>query len=98
METKGKVIKLQFENTKLKDKLLNSSIENCNLIGIIDDMQEEFLYILENIAEILSNNNYGNTEIKNRKAIEYVEKQIYILEKDIEISNKNELSLTPINR
>ena len=83
---------LEEKNKELEFKNFNTARENLNLIGALDDAQEEFLYILENIEEILSSNNYGQADIKIRKALEEIRYQKDIIEKDLEINN--ELSTT----
>ena len=80
---------LEEKNKELEFKNFNTARENLNLIGALDDAQEEFLYILENIEEILSSNNYGQADIKIRKALEEIRYQKEIIEKDLEINNES---------
>lgn len=80
---------LEEKNKELEFKNFNTARENLNLIGALDDAQEEFLYILENIEEILSSNNYGQVDIKIRKALEEIRYQKEIIEKDLEINNES---------
>lgn len=83
---------LEKKNKELELKNFNTSRENLNLIGALDDAQEEFLHILDNIEEILSSNDCGRADIKVRKALEEIRYQKDIIEKDLEINN--ELSTT----
>ena len=80
---------LEEKNKELEFKNFNTARENLNLIGALDDAQEEFLHILDNIEEILSSNNYGQVDIKIRKALEEIRYQKEIIEKDLEINNES---------
>lgn len=83
---------LEKKNAELEFKNFDTNRECLNLIGMLDDAQEEFLHILDNIEEILSNNDCGQPDIKVRKALEEIRYQKEIIEKDLEINN--ELSTT----
>ncbi len=93
---KEKIIKLdnirkqlEKKNSELEFKNFDTNRECLNLIGMLDDAQEEFLYILENIEEILSSNNCGQADIKIRKALEEIRYQKDIIKKDLEIVLKS---------
>lgn len=79
---------LENKNTDLQFKNYDLCRENLNLTGILDDAQEEFLYILDIIEEKLTNNSYGREYIKISNTLEYVREQKAIIEKDLEIDNK----------
>lgn len=83
---------LEQKNAELEFKNFNTSRENLNLIGTLDDIQEEILRMLDNIEERLTNNDYGRPDIKINNALEYIRYEKEIIEKDLEIDNKKELS------
>ena len=87
---------LEKKNAELEFKNLNTNRECLNYIGMLDDAQEEFLHILENIEQILTSNDYGRADIKVRKALEEIRTQKDIIEKDLE--KNEELSTTLQNR
>ena len=80
---------LKNKNEQLEWKNFNTNREYLSLMGILDNAQEEFLNILNNIEEILASNNYGQAEIKIRKALEEIRKQKDITIKDLEINNES---------
>ena len=88
---------LENKNEQLEWKNFNTNREYLSLMGILDNAQEEFLNILNNIEEILSSNNYGQAEIKIRKALEEIRKQKDIIIKDLEINNESSTTFD-INR
>ena len=90
MNNQNKIIKLQYEKNKLSDDLMDYCIENQRLLTDMENMREEFLHILDTIEDKLSNNDYGNASVKNRNALDYVRKQILILDTDLQISNYEE--------
>ena len=79
---------LENKNEQLEWKNFNTNREYLSLMGMLDEAQEEFLYILNNIEEILSSNSYGQAEIKIRKALEEIRYQKGIIIKDLEINNE----------
>lgn len=79
--------KLEKRNIELENEIFNSNREQLNLTGIIDDMQEEILHILDKIENILVSNNYGRPDVANAKAVEEIRYQKDIIEKDLD--NKN---------
>ncbi len=87
---------LEKKNAELEFKNFNANRECLNYIGMLDDAQEEFLHILESIEEILTSNDYGQADIKVRKALEEIRTQKDIIEKDLE--KNEELSTTYQNR
>lgn len=88
---------LENKNEQLEWKNFNTNREYLSLIGMLDEAQEEFLNILNNIEEILSSNSYGQAEIKIRKALEEIRKQKDIIIKDLEINNESSTTFD-INR
>ena len=88
---------LENKNAQLEWKNFNTNREYLSLMGTLDEAQEEFLYILNNIEEILSSNSYGQAEIKIRKALEEIRKQKDIIIKDLEINNESSTTFD-INR
>ena len=101
---RSKIIKLEKINKELENKNeqlewknFNTNREYLSLMGMLDNAQEEFLNILNNIEEILSSNNYGQAEIKIRKALEEIRKQKDIIIKDLEINNESSTTFD-INR
>ena len=88
---------LENKNVQLEWKNFNTNRECLSLMGMLDEAQEEFLYILNNIEEILSSNSYGQAEIKIRKALEEIRKQKDIIIKDLEINNESSTTFD-INR
>lgn len=90
-----KIIKLEKQKEKLENKNLELEWKNfdtnrecLNLIGKLDDAQEEFLHILERVEEILTANSYGRDDIKISKAIAEIRYQKDIIIKDLEINNE----------
>ena len=90
-----KIIKLEKQKEKLENKNLELEWKNfdtnrecLNLIGKLDDAQEEFLHILESVEEILTANSYGRDDIKISKAIAEIRYQKDIIIKDLEINNE----------
>ena len=84
---------LEKKNEELEFKNFNTNRECLNYIGMLDDAQEELLHILDIIEEILTSNDYGRADIKNRKALEELRTQKYIIEKDLEINNESSTTL-----
>lgn len=79
---------LDKEKTELEWKNFNTNRECLNLIGRLDEIQEEFLNILEGIEKTLTSNSYGRDDIKISKAIAEIRYQKDIIIKDLEISNE----------
>lgn len=73
----------------LTKKNFEVSRENLKLIGTIDDIQDEFLKILDNLEDILTSQNYNRPDIVISKAIAEIRYQKQIIEKDknIELDN-----------
>lgn len=84
---------LENKNTDLQFKNFDLCRENLNLIGTLDDIQEEILRMLDNIEERLTSNDYGRPDIKINNTLEYIRYEKEIIEKDLEIDNKKELSV-----
>lgn len=84
---------LEKKNAELEFKNFNTNRECLNMIGMLDDAQEEFLHILDGIEEILTSNSYGRADIKIRKALEEIRTQKDIIEKDLEKNNESSTSL-----
>ena len=80
---------LENKNAQLEWKNFNTNRDCLSLMGMLDEAQEAFLNILNNIEEILSSNSYGQAEIKIRKALEEIRKQKDIIIKDLEINNES---------
>ena len=83
---------LENKNTDLQFKNFDLCRENLILTGTLDDIQEEILRMLDNIEERLTNNDYGRPDIKINNTLEYIRYEKEIIEKDLEIDNKKELS------
>lgn len=79
---------LENKNKELEWKNFDTNRECLNLIGKLDDIQEEFLHILERVEEILTANSYGRDDIKISKAIAEIRYQKDIIIKDLEINNE----------
>ncbi len=86
-----KAVKQQKEEIEeLNFKNVNYCRENLDLIGALDDAQEEFLHILERIEDILTSNNYGRPDIVISKAVAEIRYQKDIIEKDLEKNNESD--------
>lgn len=79
---------LEKKKIELEWKNFNTNRECLNLIGMLDDVQEEILHILDNIEEILTSNSYGRDDIKISKAVAEIRYQKDIIMKDLEINNE----------
>ena len=84
---------LEKEKSELENKHKKLTIKYLNTIGILDDAQEEFLHILDHIEEILSANDYGRADIKVSRALEYIRKEIEIIEEDLDINKESSNNL-----
>lgn len=73
-----KIIELNKKNYEI-------SRENLKLIGTIDDMQDEFLNILDTLEEILTTQNYNRPDLVISKAIAEIKYQKQIIEEDKKI-------------
>ena len=90
-----KIIKLEKQKEKLENKNLelewknfNTNRECLNLIGRLDEIQEEFLNILNGVEKILTSNSYGRDDIVISKAVAEIRYQKDIIIKDLEINNE----------
>lgn len=74
---------------ELTKKNFETSRENLKLIGTIDDIQDEFLKILDNLENILTTQCYSRPDLVISKAIAEIKYQKQIIEKDknIELDN-----------
>ena len=79
---------LDKEKTELEWKNFNTNRECLNLIGRLDEIQEEFLHILEGVEKILTSNSYGRDDIVISKAVAEIRYQKDIIVKDLEINNE----------
>lgn len=73
-----KIIELNKKNYEI-------SRENLRLIGTIDDMQDEFLNILDTLEEILTTQNYNRPDLVISKAVTEIKYQKQIIEEDKKI-------------
>ena len=90
-----KIIKLEKQKEKLENKYVelewknfNTNRECLNLIGRLDEIQEEFLNILNGVEKILTSNSYGRDDIVISKAVAEIRYQKDIIIKDLEINNE----------
>lgn len=84
---------LDKEKTELEWKNFNTNRECLNLIGRLDEIQEEFLHILEGVEKILTSNSYGRDDIVISKAVAEIRYQKDIIIKDLEINNESSTTL-----
>lgn len=73
-----KIIELNKKNYEI-------SRENLKLIGTIDDMQDEFLNILDTLEHILTTQNYNRPDLVISKAVAEIKYQKQIIEEDKKI-------------
>ena len=86
MFSNAKTIARQGEKIiELNKKNYEVSRENLKLIGTIDDMQDEFLNILDTLEEILTTQNYNRPDLVISKAIAEIKYQKQIIEEDKKI-------------
>ena len=86
MFSNAKTIARQGEKIiELNKKNYEVSRENLKLIGTIDDMQDEFLNILDTLEEILTTQNYNRPDLVISKAIAEIKYQKLIIEEDKKI-------------
>ena len=79
----ARTIKRQGEKIiELNKKNYAVSRENLRLIGTIDDMQDEFLNILDTLENILTTQNYNRPDLVISKAIAEIRYQKQIIEED----------------
>lgn len=83
-----KIIELERKNEALENKNFNLARENLNLTGMIDDIQEEKLFILDNVENELTVNSYNNNAIKISRTLEYVREQKDVIEKELDKNNE----------
>lgn len=81
---------LEKENKDLSKKVFEANCECLKWIGALEDAQEEFLNILENLEKILTTNNYGRPDIVISKAIAEIKYQKQIIEEDKKIESDND--------
>lgn len=84
---------LEKKNLELEWKNFNTNRESLNLIGKLDEIQEEFLHILEGVEKILTSNSYGRDDIVISKAVAEIRYQKDIIIKDLEINNESSTTL-----
>jgi len=86
MFSNAKTIARQGEKIiELNKKNYEVSRENLKLIGTIDDMQDEFLNILDTLEEILTTQNYNRPDLVISKAVAEIKYQKQIIEEDKKI-------------
>ena len=85
--------KLERSNRELNRKNYDTSRENLNLIGTIDDMQDEFLNILDTLEEILTTQNYNRPDLVISKAVAEIKYQKQIIEEDKKIEQDNDCDI-----
>lgn len=85
--------KLERSNRELNRKNYDTSRENLNLIGTIDEMQDEFLNILDTLEHILTTQNYNRPDLVISKAVAEIkyQKQIITEDKNIELENADDI-------
>lgn len=86
--------KLERSNRELNRKNYDTSRENLNLIGTIDEMQDEFLNILDKLEHILTTQNYNRPDLVISKAVAEIkyQKQIITEDKNIELENADDIN------
>lgn len=84
---------LEEKNLDLEWKNFNTNREKLNLIGKLDEIQEEFLHILDGVERILTSNSYGRDDIVISKAVAEIRYQKDIIMKDLEINNESSTTL-----
>ena len=77
-----RLVKLEKENEDLTVKNYKLNKEKLDLIGDIDDMQEDILYILTKIENTLTCNSYGKPEVKIEKALETIRRYEGLIKKE----------------
>lgn len=86
MFSNAKTIARQGEKIiELNKKNYEVSRENLKLIGVIDDMQDEFLNILDTLEHILTTQNYNRPDLVISKAVAEIKYQKQIIEEDKKI-------------
>lgn len=86
MFSNAKTIARQGEKIiELNKKNYEVSRENLKLIGAIDDMQDEFLNILDTLEHILTTQNYNRPDLVISKAVAEIKYQKQIIEEDKKI-------------
>lgn len=86
-----KIIELDQAKNEIQKKYTDLAREHLTLTGMLDDAEEEMLFILDKIKDMLEINNYGNPEVKIGRVLEYVRQQIDIIEKDLDIEKDESL-------
>lgn len=90
----AKTIKRQGEKIiELNKKNYAVSRENLRLIGTIDDMQDEFLNILDKLEHILTTQNYNRPDLVISKAVAEIRYQKQIIEEDKNIESDNDCDI-----
>lgn len=86
--------KLERSNRELNRKNYDTSRENLNLIGTIDEMQDEFYNILDKLEHILTTQNYNRPDLVISKAVAEIkyQKQIITEDKNIELENADDIN------
>jgi hypothetical protein len=86
--------KLERSNRELNRKNYDTSRENLNLIGTIDEMQDEFLNVLDTLEHILTTQNYNRPDLVISKAVAEIkyQKQIITEDKNIELENADDIN------
>ena len=94
MFSNAKTIARQGEKIiELNKKNYEVSRENLKLIGTIDDMQDEFLNILDTLEEILTTQNYNRPDLVISKAVAEIKYQKQIIEEDKKIEQDNDCDI-----
>lgn len=94
MFSNAKTIARQGEKLiELNKKNYEISRENLKLIGAIDDMQDEFLNILDKLEHILTTQNYNRPDLVISKAVAEIKYQKQIIEEDKNIESANDCDI-----
>lgn len=84
---------LEARNKELEKKNFDAHRECLNLQGMLDDVQDEILNILNTLEGILTQNPYGKPEIVIAKAVAEIKYQKKIIEDDKNIESDNDCDI-----
>lgn len=84
---------LEKSNKQLTKKNFDAHRECLNLQGMLDDVQDEILNILNTLEGILTQNPYGKPEIVIAKAVAEIKYQKKIIEDDKNIESDNDCDI-----
>jgi len=84
---------LEARNRELEKKNFDANRECLNLQGMLDDVQDEILNILNTLEGILTQNPYGKPEIVIAKAVAEIKYQKKIIEDDKNIESDNDCDI-----